>query len=149
MNPNKKIQLADAKIQAKWFARVREAHRTETAEDYVELIADLAEANQEARLSDIAERFGVANATASKILSRLKEEGYIANRRYRSIFLTDKGKLLAKKCRERHNIVVDFLISIGVPAPAAQYDAEGIEHHISSATLAIFKAHTKRENLIE
>lgn len=132
-------KLVDPKTQAKWFARIREAHQTETTEDYVELIADLIAANNEARLSDLAERFGVSHPTASKILSRLKEEGYVESQPYRSIFLTEKGAALAKKCKERHEIILDFLIRLGVSPKTAEYDAEGIEHHISDETLEIFK----------
>ncbi len=132
-------KLADPKVQASWFARVRQAHQTETTEDYVELIADLIEVQQEARLSDLAARLGVAHPTANKVVSRLKEEGYIESQPYRSIFLTDKGKKLAKKCKVRHQIVLDFLIRLGVDPEAAEFDAEGIEHHISEKTLQIMK----------
>ncbi|MGQ0527204.1 MAG: manganese-binding transcriptional regulator MntR [Alphaproteobacteria bacterium] len=132
-------KLVDAQIQAQWFSKVRKAHQTETAEDYVELIADLIEAQNEARLSDLAKRFGVSHPTASKILSRLKEEGYVASQPYRSIFLTDKGRKLAKKCKERHHIVLEFLIRLGVDPETAEFDAEGIEHHISPQTLEIMK----------
>lgn len=131
--------MVDADTQAKWFSRVREAHQTETKEDYVELIADLIENNQEARQSDLAKRMGVSNPTVSKVLSRLKDEGYIESQPYRSIFLTPKGERLAKACKERHQIVLDFLIRLGVPADIAEYDAEGIEHHISAETLKIFE----------
>ncbi len=132
-------KLADPKVQASWFARVRQAHQTETTEDYVELIADLIEVQQEARLSDLAARLGVAHPTANKVVSRLKEEGYIESQPYRSIFLTDKGRKLAKKCKVRHQIVLDFLIRLGVDPEAAEFDAEGIEHHISEKTLQIMK----------
>ncbi len=133
-------KLVDPKKQARWFSRVREAHQTETTEDYVELIADLLAANNEARLSDLSSRMGVSNATASKILSRLSEEGYVETKPYRSIFLTKKGEKLAKACKTRHEIVLDFLIKLGVSPEVAEYDAEGIEHHISAETLKIFKA---------
>ncbi len=131
--------LVDADTQAKWFTNVRKAHQNETTEDYVELIADLLEANKEARLSDLAKRFGVSSPTASKILNRLKNEGYIESKPYRSIFLTKKGLELAKSCKERHEIVLSFLVRLGVPPEIAEFDAEGIEHHISSETLEIFK----------
>ena len=137
--PKKNHVLVDAKTQAQWFSRVREAHQTETKEDYVELIADLIDANQEARLSDLAERLGVSGPTVSKVLSRLKDDGYIESQPYRSIFLTAKGQALASKCKKRHQIVLDFLIRLGVPEEIAEFDAEGIEHHISDKTLEIFK----------
>ncbi|MEM7407416.1 MAG: manganese-binding transcriptional regulator MntR [Pseudomonadota bacterium] len=133
------LTLADPKTQARWFARVREAHQTETLEDYVELIADLIDVQKEARASDLAARLGVANPTVSKMLSRLQHEGYTDSEPYRSIFLTDKGKRLAKKCKERHQIILDFLIRLGVDPETAEFDAEGIEHHISDETLAIMR----------
>lgn len=136
-------KMVDAKTQAEWFGRVRRAHQTETAEDYLELIADLIDMQNEARLSDLAQRLGVSHATASKVLNRLKDEGFIDTQPYRSIFLTEKGAALAKKCKERHEIVLDFLIRLGVPPETAEFDAEGIEHHISEETLAIFKKFQK------
>lgn len=134
-----KEKLVDAATQAQWFGRVRQAHQSETTEDYVELIADLIESQQEARLSDLAARLGVSHATASKVLSRLRDEGYVASQPYRSLFLTRKGADLAAVCKERHRIVLDFLIRLGVPPDTAEFDAEGIEHHISAETLEIFR----------
>lgn len=134
-----KHELADPDKQAQWFARVREAHQTETTEDYVELIADLIAVQKEARLSDLAKRFGVSHPTASKVLNRLQNEGYVDSQPYRSIFLTPKGEKLAAECKERHKIVLDFLIKLGVSPNAAEFDAEGIEHHISAETLKLMK----------
>lgn len=131
--------MVSPEVQAGWFARVRKAHQKETIEDYVELLADLIDSQGEARLIDLSRRFGVAHPTASKMLIRLKEEGYVENQPYRSIFLTDKGRALAQKCKERHQIILSFLIKIGVSPNIAEYDAEGIEHHISEETLNIFK----------
>lgn len=133
------LTLADPTTQASWFARVREAHQTETIEDYVELIADLIDVQKEARASDLAKRLGVSHPTVTKMLSRLQDEGYIESQPYRSIFLTDKGQTLAKKCKERHQIVLEFLIRLGVDPDTAEFDAEGIEHHISEQTLQIMK----------
>lgn len=138
-----KKELVSAAIQASWFARVRNARMMETTEDYVELIADLIEAQQEARLSDLAARLGVSHPTANKVVARLQEDGYVDSQPYRAIFLTEKGQKLAKKCKERHEIVLDFLIRLGVDAETAEFDAEGIEHHISAKTLDIMKAFGK------
>jgi len=135
----KTLTLADPKTQARWFTRVREAHQTETTEDYVELIADLIDVQKEARASDLAKRLGVSHPTVTKMLSRLQDEGYVESRPYRSIFLTDKGRALAKTCKERHQIVLDFLIRLGVDPETAEFDAEGIEHHISAQTLKIMR----------
>ena len=70
------------------FIRVRKAHKTENAEDYLELIADLHNKNGEARIVDIALKLGIAQATANKTIQRLQSQGYIKRVPYRSLFLT-------------------------------------------------------------
>jgi len=131
--------LPDAQEQAQRFLRVREAHKLEAIEDYVELIDDLIQANGEARLVDIAARMGISQPSASKTLMRLQRDGYIRSEPYRSIFLTDKGKQLADSSRARHDIVYEFLIAIGVSKTTAKHDSEGIEHHVSEETLAVLR----------
>ena len=131
--------LADPKQQASWFERVREAHQMENAEDYVELIADLIEVNGEARVVDLAKRFGISHATVNKTIARLKKENLVIAQPYRSLFLTEEGKKLAQSCKERHIIVVEFLKSIGVSDEVAEMDAEGVEHHVSAETLEAFQ----------
>lgn len=140
-----KAFLADPKRQAQWFGRVREAHQTETAEDYVELIADLIEANGEARVVDLSERFGISHATVNKVISRLKKENLVIAQPYRSIFLTEKGRKLAQACKERHIIVYEFLRALGVSHRTAEMDAEGVEHHVSAETLSAFKRFIQRK----
>ena len=125
--------------RAESFRQTREAHRAETADDYVELIADLMDECGEARSVDIAERLGVSHATVAKTLTRLQHQELIVRRPYRAIFLTDAGRRLAEEVRERHRLVVAFLVSIGVSAETAHHDAEGIEHHVSDETLSAFK----------
>ncbi|HMG51303.1 MAG TPA: manganese-binding transcriptional regulator MntR [Inquilinus sp.] len=132
-------RLADTELQAAGFSRVRQARQTETAEDYVEMIAELIDSQGEARIVELAERFGVAHATVNKTVARLQREGLVSARPYRSIFLTDAGRAMADACRKRHRIVVEFLKSIGVSAEVAEIDAEGIEHHVSEETLAAFE----------
>ena len=125
--------------QAEGFASVRQAHESEMAEDYVELIAELIEARGEARPVDIAERLGVKPPTVTKNISRLKAAGLVRREPYRSIFLTGDGRALADACRRRHRIIVAFLRSLGIDENTAERDAEGIEHHVSEATLAAFE----------
>ena len=132
--------LRSAADQAAAFNHVRLAHQTEVAEDYVELVDDLIAEKGEARAVDLAERLGVSAATVNKTVKRLQREGYLNAQPYRSIFLTDEGKAMADASRERHELVYDFLVAIGVSKQAAVLDAEGIEHHVSEETLSRFKA---------
>lgn len=130
--------------KADGFATARQAHESEMAEDYVELIAELIETRGEARPVDIAERLGVKPPTVTKNISRLRVAGLVRRERYRAIFLTEKGQTLADACRRRHRIVVAFLRSLGIDELTAERDAEGIEHHVSEATLATFERELKR-----
>ena len=111
--------------QAEGFATVRQAHESEMAEDYVELIAELIETRGEARPVEIAERLGVKPPTVTKNISRLKAAGLVRRQPYRAIFLTDAGRELAEACRRRHRIVVAFLLSLGIDEETAVRDAEG------------------------
>ncbi|MEM6421700.1 MAG: manganese-binding transcriptional regulator MntR [Pseudomonadota bacterium] len=125
--------------QAKSFGRLRDAHSREITEDYVELIADLIDHEGEARAVALAERFGVTAATVNNTIKRLEREGLVVSKPYRAIFLTDDGRALAEACRERHQLVSDFLVALGVSREKAEADAEGIEHHVSEATLNAFR----------
>ena len=124
--------------QAEGFRRTRAAHRSETAEDYVELVADLIGTRGEARAVDIAGCLGISQATVANTLARLQREGLIEHRPYRSIFLTDAGRDLAETARRRHRLVVAFLRALGLSEETAARDAEGIEHHVSGETLEAF-----------
>lgn len=136
--------MASVEVQASGFRHVREARRTELAEDYVELIDDLIRATGEARPVDIAARLGVAEATVSKMLKRLAQEGLVVKRPYRSVFLTEEGRRLAEDSRARHRIVESFLLALGVSPEVARRDAEGMEHHASPETLQAFEAFVRR-----
>ncbi len=120
------------------FAHMRTAHLSENTEDYVELIYELHQQKGIARSVDIAKYLGVSKPTVSKTLSRLHKEGFIICQAYHPIALTNKGTELAKYCQARHKIVLDFLLTIGVPKNIAEIDAEGLEHHASPETLQAF-----------
>ena len=131
-------------LQAESLQQTRREHAAETAEDYAEAIADLSAAQGEARVVDLARRLGVTHVTVNRTLARLQREGYVTVQPYRAIFLTAAGRKLAVECQHRHGIVVAFLRSLGIPEKNAEIDAEGIEHHVSPATLAAFAKHLGR-----
>jgi DtxR family manganese transport transcriptional regulator len=131
--------------QARRFGKTRSAQSTALVEDYVELIADLLAGTGEARPTDIARRLGVSHATAIKTIGRLKREGLAVAKPYRGVFLTEAGEKLAERVRARHRVVVDLLLAVGVPAEAAEQDAEGMEHHVSDISLAAFGRFLRRK----
>ncbi len=124
--------------------RTREEHSQETAQDYVEIIAELIATTGEARVIDLARRLGITHVTVSRTIRRLQREGLVSALPHRSIFLTQAGRKLSEKSRRRHQIVVAFLESLGVPPAVAHSDAEGIEHHVSKETLAAFVKHLEK-----
>ena len=103
------------------FRKVRNAHKTENTEDYLELIAELLNSKGEARIVDIAESLGIAQATANKTIQRLQTQGFIKREPYRSIFLTFKGQKIASESKKRHNIVFNFLLNLGLDKNTAVF----------------------------
>jgi DtxR family manganese transport transcriptional regulator len=126
-------------LHAARFRQTREDHRVELAEDYVEAILDLIDEQGEARTTDIATRMGVAHPTVAKAMKRLEKEGLVVLSPYRPTTLTAAGLALARECRRRHRVVVDFLIALGLKGEQAEAEAEGIEHHVSKATLGLME----------
>ena len=126
------------------FKKVRDAHKTENTEDYLEIIADLLNTKGEARIVDIANKLDIAQATANKTIQRLQNQGFVKKEPYRSIFLTLKGQEVASFSKKRHIIVLTFLKNLGVDARTAEADAEGIEHHVSDKTLKKMEQFNKR-----
>ena len=141
----KVTQLVNVEEHVEGFRQVREAHRRELIDDYVELISDLIREVGEARQVDMAARLGVSQPTVAKMLKRLASVGLIEQIPLRGIFLTAEGEKLAQESRERHQIVENFLLAIGVSPEIARRDAEGMEHHVSEETLAMFLKFTQTQ----
>jgi len=136
----------DGEASADRFSKARSERASVLLEDYTELIAELIEETGEARITDIARAMGVAHPTATKAVGRLKREGLATSRPYRGVFLTEEGDAMAKKNRERHRLVLDLLLALGVPEESAELDAEGIEHHVSEETLKAFSCFLKKSS---
>ena len=132
-------RLPQAQVQSEGFRQSRAARRSELAEDYLELIADLIDHGREARQVDIAARLGVSQPTVAKMLARLADGGFIEHRPYRGVFLTAAGQQIATESRARHVLVERFLCSLGVSPETARVDAEGMEHCVSLETLDAFR----------
>jgi DtxR family manganese transport transcriptional regulator len=128
------------------FSHTRHEHAHEIAEDYVEVIAALISETGEARVVDLSKRLGVTHVTVNRTIARLQKAGYVKSQPYRAIFLTNKGRGLAKACRTRHETVVAFLRFLGISERVAEMDAEGIEHHVSRQTLTAFESALRAKN---
>lgn len=138
----KTTQLVNVEEHVEGFRQVREAHRRELIDDYVELISDLIREVGEARQVDMAARLGGSQPTVAKMLKRLASVGLIEMIPWRGVFLTPEGEKLAQESRERHQLVENFLLVLGVSPEIARRDAEGMEHHVSEETLVKFREFT-------
>ena len=117
------------------FDKVRRDHAHETAEDYAEAIADIVHEHGECRVKDLVGHMGVSHVTVTRIVGRLQRRGLVETAPYRPIRLTADGERLAARSHRRHELVLAFLRALGVPEADAHRDTEGIEHHVSAATL--------------
>src|SRR5438552_15795226 len=105
-----------ASQQAENLRRSRRDRAVETAQDYLEAIAQLSASLGEARVVDLARRLGVTHVTVNRAVPRLQRDGYVSTQPYRAIFLTEHGRKLAQECSQRHETVEAFLRAICVPA---------------------------------
>lgn len=129
---------------ARPFKQVRSEHSLESAEDYTELVAELIEESGEARIKLIAERMGISHVTALRTVRRLTEEGYFETAPHRPIQLTQKGRELAERAKHRHELLLRYLMALGVPEEVAECDVEGMEHHVSEQTLEAMARHLEK-----
>ena len=127
------------------FSRTREQHATEMAEDYVEAVQELIDSKGECRVQELARHFSVSHVTVSRTVGRLQKDGLLETAPYKPITLTPKGRKLAERVKKRHEVVLEFLLALGVDDKTAQIDSEGIEHHVSEKTLAAMKKFLKQK----
>lgn len=112
----------------------------------MEAVYDQIAETSQCRVGDLARRFAVSHVTVSRIVSRLVSEDLLVTEPYRPITLTAQGKKLAKRVKRRHEVVFNFLIALGVDQDTATIDSEGIEHHVSTKTLAAMKRFIKSQS---
>lgn len=111
----------------------------ESGEMYLETILVLSKQKETIRSIDISEYMGYSKPSISRAVGLLKSGGFILVDSGGGITLTDAGKELAEKIYERHNILTDFFVGIGVDRATACEDACRIEHVISDASFEAIK----------
>lgn len=108
---------------------------SQSAEDYLERIHELIEEKGYARVVDIASSLDVKQASVTSMVQKLGELGYLNYEKYRGLILTDKGRAVARGIQQRHETLARFFSVLGLDAATQQSDIEGIEHHLSPATV--------------
>ncbi len=116
----------------------------ESGEMYLETIYILYQKNKDVRSIDVAEYMGFSKPSVSRGVSILKRDGYLTVDEKGFLELTDAGMDLAMKIYERHTILTEMLIRLGVNEQTAAEDACKMEHIISDETFQSFKMHLKK-----
>ena len=118
----------------------------ESAENYLEMIHMLHKRQGYVRSIDIANELGFSKPSVSVAMKNFKENGYITVGDGGMISLTAKGREIAEKIYERHTLLTEWLIRLGVDAQTASEDACRMEHVISEESFAAIRKHAE-ENL--
>ena len=113
------------------------------AEDYLEAMLMMQEKHGYIRSIDVAAQLGVTKPSVSYATKRLRENGYIKMDPDGLITLTDKGSEIAERIYERHKLLTDLLVALGVDEAAAREDACRMEHDISEQTFAAIRRHAE------
>jgi Mn-dependent DtxR family transcriptional regulator len=120
---------------------IKSENRSSSAiEDYLERIQELIDSKGYARVVDIAGSLGISQASVTNMIKRLDAEGFVHYEKYRGLILTDAGRQIARAIGHRHRILTDFLKLAGVSECDVEHDVEGMEHHLSAASLKVIEA---------
>ena len=114
---------------------------TEAVENYLETILILSKAQPDVHAIDICSYLGYSRPTVSIILKKMKEEGLVNVDSDNHITLTDAGLSVAERIYDRHNILSDFFMMLGVKKDQALEDACKVEHDLSDETYSLLKAY--------
>ena len=118
----------------------------QSGEDYLEAILVLKERKGSVRSIDVAQYLGFSKPSISRAVAILRSGGYITMEQDGRLELTQAGELVAREIYERHQLLTDWLIRLGVSPETAAEDACKIEHHISPETFRCLKAHAEKSN---
>lgn len=116
----------------------------ESGEMYLESIYILSKSKSSVRSVDIAEHMNFSRASVSRGMSLLKKQGFIEVNKDGYITLTDKGTETAEKIFERHTVISEMLMAMGIDEETATEDACRIEHVISDKTFEAMKRHADK-----
>ena len=121
----------------------------ESAENYLEAILRLREANGMVRSIDIANHLGFSKPSVSVAMKKLRESGYIAMDEDGLISLCPAGEEIARRIYERHQLLTEFFTRLGVDPEVAAADACKVEHDLSEDTFQKIKEHAQKGTLPE
>ncbi len=117
----------------------------ESGENYLEQLLLLTEQKERVRAVDLCAALGFSRPTVSVMLRELRNGGFVVTSDNGALSLTEKGEEIARKIYERHCLITEMLVKIGVPREVAREDACLLEHDISEQTLACIRRFLDKE----
>lgn len=111
----------------------------ESAENYLEAILIIKKRKGNVRSIDVANELSFTKASVSVAMKSFKEEGYISIDENGNISLMEKGLEIAEKMYERHKVIAQALMALGVSESVAYEDSCKLEHHMSNETFEKIK----------
>ena len=133
------LKEGDKKESLKEEVRMKPYESHESEENYLEAILMLSLDHRKVRAIDIANMLGFSKPSVSIALKRLKEEGKVESDEKGSLTLTEHGLVIAKNTYEKHTVLTDVLVALGVNAYTASQDACRMEHVLSPESFAKIK----------
>lgn len=127
--PNKRLE------SIKSVRENKQSRTTERMEDYLEVIFELVEFKGYATTLDISRYMNVSAPSATSMIQKLDDNGFLRYEKYHGIDLTKEGHELARTIRQKHGTLLEFFEVLGIDHSTANVDTEGIEHHLNPKTI--------------
>ena len=121
---------------------------SESREMYLEVIYNIEQKNEVIRSIDVAKTLGYSKPSVNRAINKLKDDGLIAQEPYGHITMTDEGRELAKKIKNKHIYLTEYLrLSLGLDVEAAERDACRMEHVVSKETMDAVKKYVHQNSV--
>ena len=119
-------------------------HLQESGEMYLETIYVLSKSGQPVRAVDVGEHMGFSKPSVSRAIGLLKQGGYVVTDEEGHLLLTETGRVAAEKTYERHTILTELFVRLGVDPATASEDACKVEHDLSDETFRAIKTYVEK-----
>ena len=119
----------------------------QSSEDYLETILQIQNKKGVVRSIDIAHELNFSKASVSIAMKKLRENNYILVDENGYITFTEEGYNIAQRVQEKHELLTNALIALGVSKEQAEIDACKVEHNVSDETFDAIKRHMKKRGI--
>ena len=137
------------KSEYQTFKKYLNKNLTASMEDYIEMIYRLSISNGYTRIQELADNLNVSPPSTSIMIQKLAKLGYLKYHKYGVVILEEKGKRMGHRLLERHTIVSQLLLTIGIDPKNVLVETEKIEHTLSTQSIKCIKKYLERIKQID